>query len=1297
MEGSDQRQWHFGFGRRSAPSSSQWSPSCSRSWRPQQVQSEEGRRGHFRWRPVGYDAEVDGGAAWKGQFSVRSHANDDDANDAEPTTKGWFKEEQTSPSTSTRRRRPWYLLLRQFKQRRPAPRRGDESRGGFEPLAQADSAEAEIHHPGVREGPGGGFRRSGRPGLVTTRLVEEAAVGQIQGAVSLRSSGCHCLRDDSQWRPRCSWSSNHPEPQSQAPSSAGRRRLVGSLAPDRDPGSPVETRMGRISRRNGHHQWIHQLAPQAEEEGERSQFGCRKRGTSRIDGLHGVPPRRGFYPWERGKNSKFLRYYSWLKNVHSTLPVRTGNEEALFPATFPYPEVLSQGKLVDAEAEQLKWSKAAINAWVAWCNFVVLGNPDYQGMECEPRVAYRCGGEIKAFTDQLLGEVREFMSEELCTEELTCSGGRQSLLETLEAVGNLHGSYGSGSKLPDSLTGTLGSAISVVADRVAIPETAGTVDPCAWLPEGRKQLVEDLSVLQLPELLWDEVPRACHRVSLKEEAGLVRKLLKHQMITLVREEDLPRSENGKLLTGGFFCVKKSDSEDRLIYDRRPENATMERLNWSRLPSGACFARLLLEPNEFLRGSGDDLRTYYYSLALPTNWIRFNSVGRRVDPQVVLEWKGDPSVAYRPAMRVLGMGDSNACCIAQGVHEHILEQYGLLSPQTKLIYGSPVPHSKVLEGAYLDDLLVCYKKSVDYPIPLDGSFVPPQELPEDPDMVQVRKAEVAYEQAGLCRALHKSFRAECKFKAWGAEVNGVLGLVGSPVETRRQIWLLIFKVVKEGQTSKGILQRLMGHVCFCFQYRREFYALQHHIYKWMDTLQDSVLVSIPAFILDELRSMALHLPFCTWKMRRQFGRELVATDATPTSGGACRVEVPGALRRELWQQCEIRGEAVRLDRSPLSPDVEREMAPKEPSVFASTVAESLPWRTTASFHFRETAHINLQEARALRREISQLARDPANHNTVQLCLNDSRVVVGAMSKGRSSAFRLNGLIRTMIPYLALTNICLGLLWVETKSNPADYPSRFAALPSPRPPPTWLQQFGISGFRFPGLEVFAGSARLTRMFRAAGIAMLDPVDILWGVDAFETWIDELIVIDSCKIGFLWLAPPCGSFSALRNLDRGGPLRPRGRPEGDPNNPEVELGNALWSRALSLAWLAWKRGIPFFIEHPRNSKAWLLVDTIKLREAPGVFMVEAHWCQYEDRDRVGLPNRKPTRILGTGTWIKPVVKTCHGEHQHGKPLRGSRAKLAGACPWGFCRALATSYLQHYGETAECGSISGLPTQSA
>ena len=113
------------------------------------------------------------------------------------------------------------------------------------------------------------------------------------------------------------------------------------------------------------------------------------------------------------------------------------------------------------------------------------------------------------------------------------------------------------------------------------------------------------------------------------------------MVTLIPESDLPRRQDGSLLTGGFFCVKKNDVEDRLIFDRRPENATMARLDWAKLPSAACLTRVLLGPHEFLRGSGDDLRNYYYALALPLQWVKYNSVGRPVGPEIVSQWGGDP--------------------------------------------------------------------------------------------------------------------------------------------------------------------------------------------------------------------------------------------------------------------------------------------------------------------------------------------------------------------------------------------------------------------------------------------------------------------------------------------------------------------------------------------------------------------------------------------------------------------------------------------------------------------------------
>lgn len=111
---------------------------------------------------------------------------------------------------------------------------------------------------------------------------------------------------------------------------------------------------------------------------------------------------------------------------------------------------------------------------------------------------------------------------------------------------------------------------------------------------------------------------------------------------------------------------------------------------------------------------------------------------------------------------------------------------------------------------------------------------------------------------------------------------------------------------------------------------------------------------------------------------------------------------------------------------------------------------------------------------------------------------------------------------------------------------------------------------------GLELFAGTAGLTKAHESIGVQMHSPVDILYGRDVFDETIDSLI--KQGHVSFLWLAPPCSSFSCLRNLDRGGPLRPKGCPAGDESNAEVKLGNDLWRRALYLIKLAIAQGIPF-----------------------------------------------------------------------------------------------------------------------
>ena len=910
--------------------------------------------------------------------------------------------------------------------------------------------------------------------------------------------------------------------------------------------------------------------------------------------LHGMAVSGFKHPLLCGPNSAFYDYATWFERVQGALLVRAGNEVPLFPCVLPFPEVTNITWVEGPEQAEDWWAKTFVNTFVSWSNFLALGCPKKGSSSYEPRVLYR--SDINEFAQRLLGEVAEFASFDLVAGLLECEGKRSLLEELLKQT---RASYGVQVAAPSG-------ALSVEADRVAIPTEAGAVDPLDWLPAEQALVVENLEEVRLPEHLWEDVVTACHRVPESQEAALATRLLSTRMAVLVEESELPRTSTGELLTGGLFCVGKNEAEDRLIYDRRPENSTMPRLGWERLPSGACYTRLLLEENQFLRGSGDDLRNFYYMLRLPPGWVRFNSVGRRVAPEVVRAFGGDPRRSYRLCFRVLGMGDRNGCSIAQATHEAILRAHGLLDPRKTLVYGEHVPDHDLWQGVYLDDLLVTLKITMPFPVPLDGSFIPPVAEADDEDMVVTAKAEMAYDKAGLQRALHKSFRAAVRFKAWGAEVDGIAGKVGAPLQTRRQVWSLLSQTVRAGRASKAMLQKLLGFAAHIFQYRREQFSVMHHLYVFVAGLPEEKVVTLPGYILDELRALALQMPFAFWCMRKRLFPSVLATDATPTSAGAVRALAPEPLLKELWRRSEIRGAPVRLDEHNI--DFAGE-APLEVSHFAASVSLCLPWRVTASYSYRKTHHINLQEARALKKELIKLSSVFENGGSIQVCLNDSLVVVGAFTKGRSSSFKLNGIMRSLLPFLIAGNVAIAILWVETEANMGDHPSRFRPLPPARPPTRWMGRYGLKPPRCPvGLEVCAGAATVTRVYRGRGWPMLQPVNRI--KDVLDSEIDRTIVAG--EVDWMWLAPSCGASENLRRM--------------------------WWGRVLHLAALMIQVGGFFVIVHPRESKAWSLRETeLFLRHAC------VSRCQLELGISGGLHERivhKQLTLLSNFPWLPQTV---------------------------------------------------------
>ena len=104
-----------------------------------------------------------------------------------------------------------------------------------------------------------------------------------------------------------------------------------------------------------------------------------------------------------------------------------------------------------------------------------------------------------------------------------------------------------------------------------------------------------------------------------------------------------------------------------------------------------------------------------------------------------------------------------------------------------------------------------------------------------------------------------------------------------------------------------------------------------------------------------------------------------------------------------------------------------------------------WQDAIGHDFKVTEHINIQELNAIEDEIRRRTENGEHDLRIVVCC-DSRVVVGALAKGRTSSRSLSVSLRKLCVLCIAFGIQLRVLWVGTQSNPADHPSRHAVTPS-----------------------------------------------------------------------------------------------------------------------------------------------------------------------------------------------------------------------------------------------------------
>ena len=236
----------------------------------------------------------------------------------------------------------------------------------------------------------------------------------------------------------------------------------------------------------------------------------------------------------------------------------------------------------------------------------------------------------------------------------------------------------------------------------------------------------------------------------------------------------------------------------------------------------------------------------------------------------------------------------------------------------------------------------------------------------------------------------------------------------------------------------------------------------------------------------------------------------------------------------------------------------------------------------------------------------------------------------------------------------------------------------------------------------VEVFAGHGGLSEKVKEKGLATC-PVD--WsrsrhtakGPFVNVDLTDEVAVeslfekMSRDNVALVWVAPPSGTFSAIRAVPLPQRVRQEGCPEPRPlrshefplglsglseiDDRKVARGNALARVAAKLAAWAIEHGLPFCVENPPSSILWSTPWFAELLNEKGVFFVRFQACMF------GGSRDKKTALLTNWAPAVRLIKACDKKHQHaawgtrwskGRGLHLNKAEDA-EYPEGFCDTFA------------------------
>ena len=637
------------------------------------------------------------------------------------------------------------------------------------------------------------------------------------------------------------------------------------------------------------------------------------------------------------------------------------------------------------------------------------------------------------------------------------AGKIEDLERVLQMLGNFRGNTSDCGELGRLRGAKVGAFKEVESKRLKF-RGFPVFDPCPFLDENSRAIyLHPLQHSTPPESFEGRVPRVRVHCS-REERLLLYQLLDRSNRIKLFSKDQVRVGFGS----GVFAVLKSLEADRLILDSRPHNlleAPPGRFIRT-LGSADPILQLHLTQDENIYISSNDIRDFYHLFRVSDERCRRNSLVATVRPHEVSGFKSFQKWMYGHSelyvgLACLAMGDTQAVELAQSCHLGICLQHDIIQADNLVAMNLPPPRRRTMAGIVIDDF-----------VSLSIESRKPEEIAACPSEAcrLADKAFGIYKKVKLIPHEEKSVRDELRADFWGLSLDGELGLARGSLKRAAPLMKVIVTVLQVGCCTIGLLEVLAGGLIALFIYRRRLLCLLEEIFVAMKGKDQDCVIKIEAALYQELLICASLLPLAVVELRADYNPDVFAVDASdwgeavtscPTTSAFTKELSRHALRKGVWTRLLAPAAARARSHGNLDPD--RELPGGEEARFRShplwtTVFRVGKFGVAWKRGTPRRRHINIGELRAfLHAEKAGKLRGKASRVLIG---GDSQVALGCMLKGRSASRSLNLELQKSLGFILGGGVQSYLMYCPTKLNPADDPTRGAAVREPSlPEPSW----------------------------------------------------------------------------------------------------------------------------------------------------------------------------------------------------------------------------------------------------